>query len=62
MREPGRQLEAEIVNFAGVLCAAAMLSTAGLVLSEKLDVLQLTFYTAPVSFAMLLPFYITREV
>lgn len=47
---------------AGVLCAAAMLSTAGLVLSEKMDVLQLTFYTAPVSFAMLLPFYLFREV
>lgn len=39
-----------------------MLSMAGLVLSEKLDVLQLTFYTAPVSCAMLLPFYLIREV
>ncbi len=47
---------------AGVLCAAAMLSTAGLVLSEKMDVLQLTFYTAPVSCAMLFPFYLLREV
>lgn len=35
---------------------------AGLVLSEKLDVLQLTFYTAPVSCAMLFPFYLLREV
>ena len=48
--------------YAGVLCAAAMLSTAGMVLSEKMDVLQLTFYTAPVSCAMLLPFYLLREV
>ena len=47
---------------AGVLCAAAMLSTAGLVLSEKMDVLQLTFYTAPVSCAMLFPMYLLREV
>ena len=47
---------------AGVLCAAAMLSTAGRLLSEKMDVLQLTFYTAPVSCVMLFPFYLIREV
>lgn len=48
--------------FAGVLCGAAMLSTAGRVLSEKMNVLQLTFYTAPVSCAMLFPIYLIREV
>ena len=31
-------------------------------LSEKIDVLQLTFYTAPVSCLMLFPFYLYREV
>lgn len=39
-----------------------MLSTAGRVLAEKMNVLQLTFYTAPVSCAMLFPVYLVREV
>ena len=47
---------------AGVLCAAAMMSTAGRVLSEKIDVLQLAFYTAPVSSCVLLPFFWFLEV
>ena len=47
---------------AGVLCAAAMMSTAGKVLSEKLDVAQLTFYTAPISCTILLPFFVSQEV
>ena len=47
---------------AGVLCAAAMMCTAGKMLQEKLDVFQLTFYTAPVSIAVLFPFFIAREV
>ena len=42
---------------AGVLCAAAMMSTAGRVLTAKIDVLQLAFYTAPVSSAVLLPVF-----
>ena len=44
-----------------MLCAAAMMCTAGRMLQEKLDVFQLTFYTAPVSLAVLFPFFITRE-
>ena len=48
-------------SVAGVLCAAAMMCTAGRMLQEKLDVFQLTFYTAPVSVAVLFPFFITRE-
>ena len=47
---------------AGVLCAAAMMSFAGKVLSEKIDVLQLAFYTAPVSSCVLLPFFWILEV
>ena len=50
------------VRSAGVLCAAAMMSTAGKVLSEKIDVLQLAFYTAPVSSCVLLPFFWILEV
>ena len=38
-----------------------MMCTAGRMLQEKLDVFQLTFYTAPVSLAVLFPFFITRE-
>ncbi|BDA45945.1 probable sugar phosphate/phosphate translocator At1g12500 [Coccomyxa sp. Obi] len=45
------------LSITGVLCAAAMMSTAGRVLSEKIDVLQLAFYTAPVSSCVLLPFF-----
>lgn len=39
-----------------------MMSTAGRVLSEKIDVLQLAFYTAPVSSCVLLPFFWFLEV
>lgn len=46
---------------AGVLCAAGMMSMAGKVLSEKLDVMQLTFYTAPISCSVLFPFFLARE-
>ena len=49
-------------SHAGVLCAAAMMSTAGRVLSEKMDVLQLAFYTAPVSSCVLMPFFWFLEV
>lgn len=45
-----------------MLCAAAMMSTAGRVLSEKMDVLQLAFYTAPVSSCVLMPFFWFLEV
>lgn len=56
------QLNEVHVHSAGVLCAAAMMSTAGKVLSEKIDVLQLAFYTAPVSSCVLLPFFWILEV
>ncbi|KAL3130623.1 hypothetical protein ABBQ38_008017 [Trebouxia sp. C0009 RCD-2024] len=46
---------------AGTVCNAAMMSTAGKVMSEKVDVLRLTFYTAPVSCAVLLPLFLVRE-
>lgn len=45
-----------------MLSNAAMMSTSGRVLSEKLDVVRLTFYTAPVSCLALLPFFLCREV
>jgi solute carrier family 35, member E4 len=45
-----------------MLSNAAMMSTSGRVLSEKLDVVRLTFYTAPVSCAALAPFFCWREV
>ena len=38
-----------------------MMSTAGRVLTQKIDVLQLAFYTAPVSSAVLLPFFWVLE-
>lgn len=46
----------------GTVCNAAMMSTTGKVMSEKLDVLRLAFYTAPVSCAILLPLFYIREV
>lgn len=51
-----------ILCCAGTVCNAAMMSTAGKVMSEKVDVLRLTFYTAPVSCAVLLPLFLIREV
>ena len=47
---------------AGTVCNAAMMSTAGKVMSEKVDVLRLTFYTTPVSCTALLPLFLAREV
>ena len=46
----------------GTVCNAAMMSTSGRLLSEKLDVLRLAFYTAPVSCIALFPFCYSREV
>uniref|UniRef100_A0A061RPI7 Drug metabolite transporter superfamily n=1 Tax=Tetraselmis sp. GSL018 TaxID=582737 RepID=A0A061RPI7_9CHLO len=40
---------------------AIMLSTSGKLLSEKLDVLRLTFYTAPVTIVSLFPCYLILE-
>lgn len=47
---------------AGTVSNAGMMSLSGKVLSEKVDVLQLTFYTAPVSFLAILPAFVLREV
>jgi len=38
------------------------MTTSGRVLSEKMDVFRLSFYTAPVSCVALLPFVYLREV
>lgn len=35
-----------------------MMSTSGRLMSEKIDVLRLTFYTAPISCFILIPFYV----
>lgn len=47
---------------AGTVCSSAMMSTTGKIMSEKLDVLRLIFYTAPVSCAVLLPLCYIIEV
>ena len=44
------------------VCNAAMMCTTSTVLSEEVDVLRLTFYTAPASCALLLPIFIVQEV
>ncbi|EFN59787.1 hypothetical protein CHLNCDRAFT_133480 [Chlorella variabilis] len=41
----------------GTVCNGAMMTFSGKLLSEKLDVVRLTFYTAPVSLVCLAPFY-----
>lgn len=46
----------------GTVCNGAMMTFSGKLLSEKLDVVRLTFYTAPVSLACLTPFMIWREL
>ncbi|KAK9830332.1 hypothetical protein WJX72_011058 [[Myrmecia] bisecta] len=50
-----------VISLSSVVCGAAMLSFSGAVLSEKLDVLRMTFYTAPVSCTVLLPFFFLQE-
>eukprot|EP00891_Asterochloris_glomerata_P001266 jgi/Astpho2/1266/Aster-07111 len=50
-----------ILCIAALFSNAAMISTTGKVLSEKLDVLRLAFYTAPISCSVLLPLFIVRE-
>lgn len=51
-----------LLCLAGTICNAGMMSMSGRLLSEKVDVLQLTFYTAPVSFLTILPAFLYREV
>ena len=46
----------------GTVSNAAMMSMTGRLLSEKVDVLRLTFYTAPVSCLLLVPVFLSREV
>jgi drug/metabolite transporter (DMT)-like permease len=46
----------------GTICNAAMMTFSGKLLSEKLDVVRLTFYTAPVSLLCLAPFMIWMEL
>ena len=46
----------------GTICNGAMMTFSGKVLSEKLDVVRLTFYSAPVSLACLMPFLVWREL
>ncbi|CAL8462578.1 g2111 [Coccomyxa elongata] len=46
---------------AGTICNGAMMSFSGRLLSEKLDVLRLAFYTAPVSLGVLLPLFYLQE-
>lgn len=41
----------------GTVCNGAMMTFSGKLLSEKLDVVRLTFYTAPVSLCCLAPFF-----
>lgn len=45
----------------GTVCNGAMMTFSGKLLSEKLDVVRLTFYTAPISLLCLAPFYWTYE-
>lgn len=47
---------------AATVCNAGMMTFSGKVMSEKLDVVRLTFYTAPVSLLCLLPFFLRYEV
>mmetsp|Transcript_12315 Transcript_12315/g.24763 ORF Transcript_12315/g.24763 Transcript_12315/m.24763 type:complete len:358 (-) Transcript_12315:2721-3794(-) len=46
----------------GTVCNGAMMTFSGKLLSEKLDVVRLTFYTAPVSLVCLAPFMAWREL
>ena len=47
---------------AGTVCNAAMMCSMGKIMSEKVDVLRLTFYTAPVSCCVLIPLVSAFEV
>ncbi|CAL8467409.1 g6947 [Coccomyxa elongata] len=50
-----------IICIAGMVSNALMMTTSGRVLSERMDCLRLTFYTAPVSCVCLVPFYLFKE-
>lgn len=46
----------------GTVCNGAMMTFSGKLLGEKLDVVRLTFYTAPVSLLCLVPFFCIYEL
>lgn len=46
----------------GTVCSAVMMSFSGKLLSENLEVVRLTFYTAPVSLLCLSPFMVWMEL
>jgi drug/metabolite transporter (DMT)-like permease len=46
----------------GTMCNAAMMTFTGKLMSEKLDVVRMTFYTAPISLVCLFPFFVWREL
>ncbi|CAL8471965.1 g11507 [Coccomyxa elongata] len=50
------------IAVASTFCGAAMLSFSGKVLKEDIDVIRLTFYTAPVSVIILVPFFLAKEL
>ncbi|KAK9801412.1 hypothetical protein WJX73_008430 [Symbiochloris irregularis] len=54
--------QAIVLCVAGTICNAAMMSTTGKLLSDRIDVLRLTFYTAPVSCACLFPLFLYYEL
>lgn len=56
------KLCAIILCAVGTVCNGAMMTFSGKLMSEKLDVIRLTFYTAPVSLVVLAPLCIRYEV
>lgn len=50
-----------LICIVGTICNGLMMSFSGKVMSEKVDVLRLTWYTAPVSCIVMLPFFVMRE-
>jgi hypothetical protein len=45
----------------GTVCHAIMMASSGKLLSEKVDVMRMTFYTSPVSCFVIFPFYLKME-
>ena len=45
----------------GTISNGLMMASVGKILSEKVDVIRLTFYTAPITCLVLLPFYVSME-
>lgn len=51
-----------MICIAGTFCGGAFMTFSSKLLSEKLDIIKLTFYTAPVSVMCLAPFVYMIEV